>query len=46
MKCFWAFVVALGMCFQLGAGNAVDHNREVKKIRLSLGDLTHVSLYF
>ncbi|KAH8259605.1 hypothetical protein KR026_007267 [Drosophila bipectinata] len=42
MKCFWAFVVALGLCFQLGAGNVVDHHPGLKKIRLPLGDLTHI----
>jgi len=43
MQCSWAFVLVLSICVHLGAGHAVDRSWELPKVRITLGDLSHVS---
>ncbi|XP_017121444.1 uncharacterized protein LOC108142236 [Drosophila elegans] len=42
MQCSWAFVLALSICFQLGASHAVDRSWELPKARAPIGDLTQI----
>ncbi|XP_017080179.1 probable chitinase 10 [Drosophila eugracilis] len=44
MPCFWAFVLALSICFQLGAGHAMDRSWELPKVRNTVDDLSHICL--
>ncbi|XP_037720247.1 probable chitinase 10 [Drosophila subpulchrella] len=44
MQCSWAFVLVLSICVHLGAGHAVDRSWELPKVRITLGDLSHICL--
>nr|NP_649186.1 obstructor-F [Drosophila melanogaster]AAF49060.1 obstructor-F [Drosophila melanogaster]AAM49983.1 LP10853p [Drosophila melanogaster] len=44
MQCSWAYVLALSICFQLGAGHAVDQSWELPKVRHTVGHLSHICL--
>ncbi|XP_017059481.1 uncharacterized protein LOC108100215 [Drosophila ficusphila] len=42
MQCFLALVLAFSICFHLGANHAVDRSWELPKVRVTLGDLSHI----
>ncbi|XP_016955201.1 probable chitinase 10 [Drosophila biarmipes] len=44
MQSSWAFVLALSICLQLGAGHSVDRSWELPKVRKTLGDLSHICM--
>ncbi|KAH8293920.1 hypothetical protein KR054_006593 [Drosophila jambulina] len=42
MQCSWALVLGLSIGFHLGAGNSVDRSWELPKVRLTVGDISHI----
>ncbi|KAH8239626.1 hypothetical protein KR032_006049 [Drosophila birchii] len=44
MQCSWALVLALSIGFHLGAGTIEDRSWELPKVRLTVGDISHICL--